>query len=688
VHVSGDAGHNRDVKRTEFARRTCAPLVALAVLVVIAPAAPAADPDSGTVGPGVGSVSYNGAEISATPPALTRRACVDGANCDTYTLTVDVPENLYASQDRVLKVMISWEDADNDLDLYVCSGSEADDPQCLNGLVASSISAGTTSETVTVANPAAGTYRLIAAAAEGTSDYAGSVAFDAPPSVPGARSSSGDFTWNAHAVSAASPYGEPSVDVDHAGRVFVVAPGGSGVQMYRSFDGGFTFDHKEVASDGGGGDSEIEFLLNDTAFTADLRITDSAVSRSTNHFDSFTQQGVGIEQDRQWLAHQCDRTVYLGYHDFVLEAELLNRSDDGGKTWDDQPTFISPPGDSPGSQDAQIAADQGGNTYSGPVVVDQKTGDVYIVFAISSVQGNATTGTPPYGEPEQIVVGYSHDKGKTFALSYVEKGGAGALAGNIFPWISIDRAGVVYVAWSGRETDEDPINIFYSYSTDHAKTWNDKHTVNTDVTGHAHIYASISAGAPGVADVAWYTSSTPDVDSADNDWFVDFAQVRNAASSSPVIAQSRVYPESIHHGDICLQGILCTAGGDRSLLDFFQVQIGPDGAAHIAFSNNATPDSELRVWYARQVAGPPAGNGLHDTDWCEKSASTAGGTDEGGGDTSVLGTRVLANTGDNPWPYIVGAVLLSLAFIVRRLLVATSLRTLDPGLHAPWSAKR
>ncbi len=595
-------------------------LVTVLAGLLFIPAGHGASPGSGTVSATVGSVQYQGSPISAVPPAVSRRACVEGQNCDTFDLLVDVPATFYDANDRVLTATITWADPANDLDLYVCQGTAVDDPQCLNGLVGSSAREGTTSETVSVRNPPAGHYRLIAAAFAGATSYAGTVSFTAPAPTAGpvpVRSKSNGFAWDARPVANDSNFAEPSIDVDHSGDIFVTAPGGAGVQMWRSFDGGLTFDHREIGSDGGGGDSEIEFTLTDVGFTADLRITDSAVSSTRNLFETWTQQGVGIEQDRQWLAHWCDRQVFLGYHDFVLEAEMVNRSDDGGSTWSTVPTFVSPPGTAPGAQDAEVAAHQDVNTFSGPVVVDQKTGDVYITFAISSAAGNVLTGTPPFGDPEQIVVGVSHDNGQTFHLHLVKRGGVGAIAGAIFPWITIDKGGNVYVSWAGRETPAQPLDIFISYSTDHGDNWSPPYRVNQDV-GTAHIYSTISAGDTGVVDVAWYSATTPDPGGADNDWHVDFAQVRNANTMAPAIKQSRPYPSSIHHGDICLQGILCILGGDRSLLDFFQLQVGPDGRAHIAFANNASPDGQLRVWYAGQIGGKKAGNGLQDTNWCTR----------------------------------------------------------------------
>src|SRR5207244_10610850 len=129
------------------------------------------------------------------------------------------------------------------------------------------------------------------------------------------KSTSGAFSWAAHPVAEKSEFAEPSIDVDHGNRIYVTAPG-NGVELWRSFDQGVSFDHTSITSPNGGGDSEIEFLADDTGLTADLEITDSAVSRSTDHFETWTQQPVGIEQDRQWLGHKGKDTVHLAYHDF------------------------------------------------------------------------------------------------------------------------------------------------------------------------------------------------------------------------------------------------------------------------------------------------------------------------------------------------------------------------------------
>jgi hypothetical protein len=461
--------------------------------------------------------------------------------------------------------------------------------------------------------------------------------------VPSETSTDGDFSWSSRAVANLSDYGEPSIDLDHDNNIYITAPGGAGVQMWKSKDLGQTFEYVEIGSDNGGGDSEIEFNLNDVGFTADLEVQDSAVSRSTDGFKTWDQQDVGVEQDRQWFAHQCAKTIFLVYHDFAAELELLNRSDDAGKTWSTDPVPVGNPGDAPGGQDAPIIADQGGNTFSGPIAVDQKTGDVYVVYATSSAEGNVTTGTPPYGEPQQIVLATSHDNGATFKLHLIKSGGPGQIAGAIFPWITIDKAGNVYVSYAGRDAENKPMNIYMSYSRNHGDAWSKPYRVNQDVGG-THIYSTMSAGDDGVVDIAWYTANKPVPDAPEADWFVDFAQVRNAASQNPQVSQSRVYQQPIHHGDICLNGLLCILGGDRSLLDFFQVQVGKDGMANIAFANNGSPDTLQRIWYARQTDGPSAGNALHDMQFCGERGGGGGGG--GGGGPTLPGPRVHMGVSD------------------------------------------
>ena len=85
-----------------------------------------------------------------------------------------------------------------------------------------------------------------------------------------------------------------------------------------------------------------------------------------------------------------------------------------------------------------------------------------------------------------------------------------------------------------------------------------------------------------------------------------FAQSMNADAREPVFTTSVVSDHFMHNGGICNQGLLCqlTTGGDRSLADFFQVAIGPDGLANVIFADNGT--GSTHATFARQTSGPVA----------------------------------------------------------------------------------
>src|SRR5207248_10393286 len=98
-------------------------------------------------------------------------------------------------------------------------------------------------------------------------------------------------------------------------------------------------------------------------------------------------------------------------------------------------------------------------------------------------------------------------------------------------------------------------------------------------------------------------------------WNTLFAQSFNADSREPVFTISPISHHIMHNGPICNQGILC-GSGTRTLADFFQVAIGPDGLANIAYADNGpvplpAGNSDISVSgthaeFARQASGPLA----------------------------------------------------------------------------------
>jgi hypothetical protein len=90
-------------------------------------------------------------------------------------------------------------------------------------------------------------------------------------------------------------------------------------------------------------------------------------------------------------------------------------------------------------------------------------------------------------------------------------------------------------------------------------------------------------------------------------WNVMFAQSLNANAREPVFTLSQASDHITHFGPICNLGLLCSSG-TRVLLDFFEVAIGPDGLANIAYADTGNANSPSHVSYARQTSGPLALN--------------------------------------------------------------------------------
>lgn len=434
-------------------------------------------------------------------------------------------------------------------------------------------------------------------------------------------------------------YGEPSIAVTNDGKhTAVCVPGGGGVEVWYSSDQGKTWGTSATSSNNGGGDCTLDFLPDGTLLSADLEVTDSNVKIS-HDFGKTWDAGrtVGIEQDRQWLAHSPDgKQVYLVYHDFVLEGEFYARSTDGGKTWPAQDAAIpvnasdqavapgTPITPANGGSPASLL-DQGGNTFSGPMLISPDGRDTYVLYSISDLGSNTVgTKTPPYGPTRGIIVAHKGAQDSTFTNNYAVTSDGKAINGAIFPWGSIDKAGNVYVLYNSDKGSPGHFHTYYIVSKDRSRTWSQPVRVDdVPLNQGVQIYSTGMAGASGVLDLAWYGSrnATDPSDKLAN-WKVHFAQVRNATSANPKITHSLVNVKPIHIGDICLNGLLCIAGGDRSLLDFFELTIGPDGMAQIAYAANhgygSHPSTSVtgkltgkivfdgRVVFAKQTSGKSA----------------------------------------------------------------------------------
>ncbi|MCU1601723.1 MAG: hypothetical protein JWO22_2432 [Frankiales bacterium] len=477
-------------------------------------------------------------------------------------------------------------------------------------------------------------------------------------------------------------YGEPSLAISKDGKHIVVCvPGGIGTTSdWYSSDDGHTFATSHTNATNGGGDCELDFMPNGTLLNADLEVTDSAIRYSKDFGKTWQgSQTAGIEQDRQWFAHSKDGTkAYLVYHDFAAEGEFYAESPDGGITWPaamaanpvtnvDQ---VALPGNGAGKPgDSASLIDQGGNTFSGPMLISPDGKDMYVLYSLSDAKSNVTDGIPPYGPTRGVVVAHKGPEDSGFSNKYAIASDGLTTTGAIFPWGTIDKDGNVYALFNSDKGSKGHFHTYYTVSTDKAKTWSVPVKVDdTPLAKGAQIYVTGAAGAKGVLDLAWYGSdnaTSPADDTAV--WNIHFAQVRKALSAHPSIVRQLVAPgDPLHKGNICLNGLLCIVGGDRSLADFIELAIGPDGMAQIAYADNdgTFTGTKGRVVWAKQVGGQSAFD--PSTVAIVPPVVTPPGTTTPTTGGTKTGTGGLAATGLGSWLPLTSLLLIAAGVLARR----------------------
>jgi hypothetical protein len=410
------------------------------------------------------------------------------------------------------------------------------------------------------------------------------------------------FAFTAQHVPA--DFTEPSAIVTSKGTALFCGPLGLGDMaegVVRTTDWK-TFENFEVSSPiGGGGDCDIKEGADGALYLTDLQAFGATVHKSTD--DGATWEFVWqepIEEDRQWLATDPTdpNVVYLAYHDLTAEAEIVSKSTDGGQTFVQHAIVTN---------ELALAPDTFPNTFSGPIRVDPSDPNrVYLAYGISSLGGNAhqcvhNTGACPFGDPLAVIVAASADGGATWKNNVALSTPFGHVLGNIFPWLTVDRAGNVYAMAAGHipgPKGQEQYGVFVSVSKDHGANWSTPFKINKG--NGATVFPTMVAGDAGIVDFAWVEASTQDQGAPENVWRVHFAQSRNMLSGRPTFVD--IAGPVMRKGNVCTLGINCTEG--RELGDFFEISLDAFGYAHIAVSS--TEPEPLHILYWRQDAGPSA----------------------------------------------------------------------------------
>lgn len=344
--------------------------------------------------------------------------------------------------------------------------------------------------------------------------------------------------------------GEPQVEVDSAGTIYV-----SGVccltvpePVYVSRDGGATFTDLRTATGvreafGIEGDFAVDGAGN--VYFADIEFAASfQVSAWTKDgtFLHHTKWPAQPVVDRDWIRAEGDGRLYYVYN--TARSTNVYASSDGGRTWSPAPVHVSP-------------------FPLGMAVKGPATGELWVLGA-----GNSA-----------VLADVTRDGGATWApeLTSIPAGGS-------FPVAAFDGAGSLF----GAGAVNDSIQVA---RRDADGAWHDPVTVSPP--GHHRMPWSATGSRAGTAVVCWY--GTPDAKvGPGSEWFVHVA-VSKANGEAGTWTATVADPEPVLVGDL-----------QRQLLDFFQCELGPDGAVHIAYSklrpSEGGPEEQLQ--YVRSEPDP------------------------------------------------------------------------------------
>jgi len=567
------------------------PAIFCLLVLVIALSSIASTPTSGTLNaPASGqtsSVAWGGGPytaVTADPAACT------SVNCDSYTLTVNVPATFYsANPNYAVQVGLNWSSNTNDFDLYIKDSS--------GNVVCSSGQGSTDFEAADCGQLASGAYTVqVVAFATANATYSGKASLGPEPVSPvgKARYRSGNFAFSKPLTLPGPPdvafnlQGiEPRVKTDALGNLYAAAIQGipAGTDAWKSMDGGNTWEYlgqpdgaQVAAASGGrglglgGGDEDLAIAPNGAVYINSLWLGSLTQSTSSDGGHVWAVNPVSSdipEDDRQWIASHGNNELYLTYKQ---TGALLNgtqtiialKSFDGGLTFPQIATVTTPSmGVQPGDQ--------------GNIEVDP-SGNVYTVFF--STDGKS------------LYISRSSDGGKTWILKLVYTATSSLV--NVFPSLAIDKAGNLYIAYS------DSHNVFLTHSTDQAATWSAPVRVSNGSASKSAIGPWVTAGDAGKVNITWWGTTATSNNDGTAQWKVLFSQSLNALQAIPTFAQTTA-TGVMHVGAICTNGTGC-ASGTRNLAEYFAPGLSLDGSELIVYSddfNNANPVAT----FTRQTSG-------------------------------------------------------------------------------------
>jgi hypothetical protein len=391
--------------------------------------------------------------------------------------------------------------------------------------------------------------------------------------------------------------GEPNIAGAPDGTVYVSAIN----DIYRSDDGGATFELAHADLDGGG-DGDLAITPDGALHWLGLFAKDAPIPyyASTDQGKTWSK-AVDLSNktgsDREWIDARHDSpTLYAAWRDGDDDGIVAFRSSfDGGKTWNERVSM---------SEDA----------VGGPLVHGPVAGQAY--------QAQATFETTTGAADASVRLARTHDHGVTWEILPIITPRQGAQFGligfpfSIFPVVAVDDNGTLYVVYSidqgmipGAPKPLARSGVYLQVSHDEGDTWSEPRLLSSP--DHAALMPFITAGATGRIAVAWYenTYGLPSENLPDL-WHVKLLEGIDEDKDTPQEKVVQLTEAPNHIGSICTSGVGCLlTAGDRSLLDFIEVALTASGQPVVTWASTDHPQQgfvrDVRIMARGVETGTP-----------------------------------------------------------------------------------
>ena len=678
--------------------------ITLLIVAMVSPPSLASDPaEQGVTVPTRAGQSRTLDWTGTIPPGQNEGDCTE-ANADVHEVKLRAPAGVYDNLRVQATFSISYDGPLTDVKVTVVKPDEkvtTGDAGFVN-----------TDENVGLANPATGTYTVLACMYAGAvpQDYQGQLVLEASEAVgpntgPACPAPARSPKFREDVIDPTRAGGEPIVTTlddgtllwgSHAGTTHFFGPAAPDpgtaafVQNYQgqtyqyfSEDNGKTWEFvprtpinstEQLAGVPASGFSDPEFAVDAAGqvYISEINLANVAVSKSTDGGRSY---GVAnplafTSSDRQWMAADAKDVLYMTANGFGGGSfpggpagnlgHFFAKSTDGGTTWS-APITSNPNG----------VAD---------IQVDPRDGTLYEISADAGEGANTGTGVLGMAAFRKI-----RDETENFSdpeiSTIADNVGYSSIGRLIDPTFDMDAEGNLYIVWTENGTGERPAGIWYSYSTDRAKSW--AAPIRVDPGKQTDIWPWISVGEPGKVSIVYLATdavlenNNAELAAEDDEWHVISAHTFDGLgcgrSEAPGFNLTQASKDPVHRGTICMGGTVCQAQLiDRRLGDYFANEI--DGQGHTYISVSTTTPEEAGGAVAlplviRQVSGPrfatpqqPGGGG---------GGGGAGGGGAGGGTTDPGDEATGGGDGSNPvLPATGGGALVLLGAVLTLLGVA------------------